>query len=127
MESRDRGIVREDVPLIPESALREALVNAVIHQNMRTVLFEVFDDRIDVTSPGTLPNHMEVESVRAGSRPRSRNESMAHAMVVARLMGRGWPLMRRTMRDFNGTEPNLLNEDRGKFVRVTFRLNPDDD
>ena len=73
---------------------------------------------------------MEVESVRAGSRPRSRNESMAHAMVVARLMerrGRGWPLMRRTMRDFNGTEPNLLNEDRGKFVRVTFRLDPDDD
>ena len=73
---------------------------------------------------------MEVESVRAGSRPRSRNESMAHAMVVAKLMerrGRGWPLMRRTMRDFNGTEPNLLNEDRGKFVRVTFRLNPDDD
>ena len=73
---------------------------------------------------------MEVESVRAGSRPRSRNESMAHAMVVAGLMerrGRGWPLMRRTMRDFNGTEPSLLNEDRGKFVRVTFGLNPDDD
>ena len=128
-----RGIVREDVPLIPESALREALVNAVIHREYAitgsSVLFEVFVDRIDVTSPGTLPNHMEVESVRAGSRPRSRNESMAHAMVVAKLMerrGRGWPLMRRTMRDFNGTEPDILNEERGKFVRVTFRLNQDD-
>ena len=128
-----RGIVREDVPLIPESALREALVNAVIHREYAitgsSVLFEVFVDRIDVTSPGTLPNHMEVESVRAGSRLRSRNESMAHAMVVAKLMerrGRGWPLMRRTMRDFNGTEPDILNEERGKFVRVTFRLNQDD-
>ena len=30
--------------------------------------------------------------------------------------------MRRTMREFNGTEPNILNEERGKFVRVTFRL-----
>ena len=124
-----RGITREDVPLIPDSALREALVNAVIHREYAitgsSVMFEVFSDRIDVTSPGTLPNHMEVESVRAGSRPRSRNESMAHAMVVTKLMerrGRGWPLMRRIMREFNGTEPDILNEERGKFVRVTFRL-----
>ena len=127
-----RGIVREDIPLIPERALREALVNAVIHREYAItgspVLFEVFSDRIDVTSPGALPNHMEVESVRAGSRPRSRNESMAHAMVVARLMerrGRGWPVMRRAMREFNGTEPELVNEERGKFVRVSFRIAPD--
>ncbi len=60
-------------------------------------------------------------------RPRPRNESMAHAMVVAGLMerrGRGWPLMRRTMREFNGTEPGLVNDGGGKFVRVTFRLDP---
>ena len=129
-----RSILREDVPLVPERALREALVNAVIHREYAitgsAVLFEVFADRIDVTSPGTLPNHMEVDSVRAGSRPRSRNESMAHAMVVARLMekrGRGWPLMRRAMREFNGTEPEIANEERGKFLRVTFRLDSDTD
>ncbi len=32
--------------------------------------------------------------------------------------------MRRTMREFNGTEPELVNEGGGKFVRVTFRLDP---
>lgn len=129
-----RGILREDIPLIPERALREALVNAVIHREYAitgsSVLFEVFSDRIDVTSPGTLPNHMEVESVRSGSRPRSRNESMAHAMVVARLMerrGRGWPLMWRAVHEFNGTEPELVNEENGKFVRVTFRIDPASD
>ena len=129
-----RGILRDDVPLIPERALREALVNAVIHREYAitgsTVLFEVFSDRIDVISPGTLPNHMEVESVRSGSRLRSRNESMAHAMVVAKLMekrGRGWPLMRRAIREFNGTEPELFNEEREKYVRATFRLDPDSD
>ena len=127
-----RGLLREDVPLVPERALREALVNAVIHREYAItgshVQFEVFSDRIDVTSPGSLPNHMKVESVRSGSRPRSRNESMAHAMVVARLMerrGRGWPLMRRAMREFNGTEPELVNEERGKFVRVRFRIDPE--
>ena len=126
-----RGILREDGTADLERALREALVNAVIHREYAItgspVLFEVFSDRIDVTSPGALPNHMEVESVRSGSRPRSRNESMAHAMVVARLMerrGRGWPVMRRAMREFNGTEPELVNEQRGKTVRVRFRLDP---
>ena len=127
-----RGVLREDNRQDLERALREALVNAVIHREYAItgspVLFEVFSDRIDVTSPGTLPNHMAVESVRAGSRPRSRNESMAHAMVVARLMerrGRGWPVMRRAMREFNGTEPELVNEERGKFVRVSFRIDPE--
>ena len=125
-----RGLLREDRPLIPESVLREALVNAVVHRDYAItgspVLLEVFDDRISVTSPGALPNHMTVESVRAGSRPRSRNESMAHAMVVAGLMeqrGRGWPVMRRAMLDFNGIEPEILNDRDGKIVRVTFRLN----
>ncbi len=126
-----RGLVRQDIPLIPERALREALVNAVIHRDYAvtgsSVLLEVFDDRIDVTSPGTLPNHMHVENVRSGSLPRSRNESMAHAMMVAGFMekrGRGWPLMRHAMRDFNGTEPGIVNEEHGKFVQVTFHLYP---
>ena len=127
-----RGILRDDNREELERALREALVNAVIHREYAItgspVLFEVFSDRIDVTSPGTLPNHMEVESVRAGSRPRSRNESMAHAMVVARLMerrGRGWPVMRRAMREFNGTDPELVNEERGRYVRVRFHIEPE--
>ena len=127
-----RGIFREDHRQNLERALREGLVNAVIHREYAItgspVLFEAFSDRIDITSPGTLPNHMAVESVRAGSRPRSRNESMAHAMVVARLMerrGRGWPVMRRAMQEFNGTEPELINEERGRFVRVSFCTDPE--
>ena len=55
---------------------------------------------------------------------------MAHAMVVARLMekrGRGWPLMRRAMREFNDTEPEIDNQEREKFVRVTFRLDANED
>lgn len=124
-----RGLVREDVPLVPEKALREAVVNAVAHRDYAVtgskVLLEVFADRIDVTSPGLLPNHLTVESVRAGGHPRSRNELIANYMVVSRLMeqrGRGWPVMRRAMREFNGTEPGLVEDEGGKFVRVSLRL-----
>ena len=122
-----RGLYRRDVPPVPEGALREALVNAVIHRDYAItgsqVLLEVFDDRIVVTSPGTLPNHMTVEQARAGGAPRSRNEMMANAMVVRGLMerrGRGWLTMRNAMRRFNGTEPTLINDARNRFVRVTF-------
>ncbi len=88
----------------------------------------MFDDRIVVTSPGALPNHMTVEQARMGGAPRSRNEMMANAMVVRGLMerrGRGWSAMRHAMRRFNGTEPALVNDERNRFVRVTFHLEPE--
>lgn len=123
------GLVREDRWLLPESAIREALVNAVVHRDYAItgskVLLEVFSDRVDVSSPGSLPNHMSVESVRAGGAPRSRNELMVNYMVVRGLMeqrGRGWPIMRRAMREFNGTEPELEHDALFRSVKVTFRL-----
>ena len=128
---RYRGWHREDLRLVPEKALREAIVNAVVHRDYAItgsrVMLEVFDDRIDVTSPGTLPNRMTVRNVLTGGRPRSRNEGMAHAILVARLMeqrGRGWPVMRRAMREFNGTEPELIHDRVNRFVRVRFELRP---
>ncbi len=127
-----RGLRREDNPLIPEEVLREAVVNAVIHRDYALtgtqVLLEVFSDRIDVTSPGTLPNHMTVEHARSGGAARSRNEMMANAIVVTGLMerrGRGWLLMRKLMWEINGTEPALVNDESGRFVRVTFQLDLD--
>ena len=123
------GLRRRDIPRLPEPALREALVNAVIHRNYAIsgsqTMLEVFDDRIVVTSPGALPNHMTVEQARSGGAPRSRNEMMANAMVVAGLMerrGRGWLTMRHAMREFNGTEPELASDPDNRFVRVTFHL-----
>ena len=85
----------------------------------------MFDWRFDVTSPGALPNHMTVAQVRAGANPRSRNDSMGHFMAGMGFMerrGRGWLIMRRAMRAFNGTEPELQQDERNRFVRVTFRL-----
>ncbi len=140
------GGIFEDLRLLPAAALREALVNAMIHRDYSIagaqVMLEVFGNRVEVTSPGGLPNRMTVERVRGGGASRSRNEMMANAMVVAGLTerrGRGWLLMRKCMREFNGTEPDLvegnrlwrtdargrgvaLSEKEGQFTRVRFRL-----
>ena len=123
------SLIRNDRHLLPRRAIREALANAVTHRDYAItgskVLLEVFNRRVDVTNPGTLPNHMSVERVRAGANPRSRNESLAHFMAGMGLMeqrGRGWPIMRGEMRAFNGTEPDLIHDERNKFVRVCFHL-----
>ena len=66
---------------------------------------------------------MTVDQARKGRAPRSRNEMMANAMVVRGLMEsrvRGWLAMRHAMRRFNGTEPELVSDERNPFVRVTF-------
>ena len=34
---------------------------------------------------------------------------------------RGWLTMRQTMRKFNGTEPELVSDERNRLVRVTFQ------
>ena len=124
-----RNLVREDRHLLPRRAIREALANAVTHRDYAItgsqVLLEVFEHRVDVTSPGALPNHMTVERVRAGANPRSRNESMAHYMAAMGFMeqrGRGWLIMRSEMREFNQTEPELLQDERNGFVKGTFLL-----
>ena len=124
-----RNLVREDRHLLPRAAIREALVNAVIHRDYAitgsTTFLEVFADRVDVTSPGALPNHMTVDQVRAGANPRARNDSMGHFMAGMGFMerrGRGWLIMRRAMRAFNATEPEMIQDGRNRFVRVTFRL-----
>ena len=121
-----RGTLAEN-RLLPVAVLREALVNALTHRDyglMGThVMLDVFPDRVEVTSPGGLPYPMTVERARGGGVARSRNEEMASAMVVAGLAGRrgtGWLLMRRRMREFNGTEPELTSVE-GRFTRVTFR------
>ncbi len=123
------GLRRQDQRLLPLPALREALVNSVAHRDYAItgskVLLEVFTTCVEVTSPGSLPNHMTAESVRAGGRARSRNESMANCLLALGFMerrGRGWPVMRRAMLDFNGTEPEIEHDSDSGFVRVRFWL-----
>ena len=87
-----RGLIREDRPLLPRAAIREALVNAVVHRDHAVTglkaLFKVFSRRVHVTSPGTLPNHTRVDGVLTGAHPRSRNESLATFMLSMGFMER---------------------------------------
>ncbi len=64
---------------IPEIVLKELLVNALIHRDYfirDSIKLFVFDDRIEIRSPGKLPNNLSEAQIRAGIR-RSRNTILA--------------------------------------------------
>lgn len=65
-----RGVNAPGLPEIPEAVFEELLVNALMHRdylvNAPIRLF-VFDNRIEIISPGHLPNNLTVEKIRAGN------------------------------------------------------------
>ena len=63
------GTRREALPEYPDAVLREAIVNALAHRDYglegATVDITVWDDRIEVRSPGALPGHITIDNMRA--------------------------------------------------------------
>ncbi len=54
---------------IDEGVFEELLVNALIHRNYfidSPIRLFIFDDRIEIISPGTLPNNLTIENIKAG-------------------------------------------------------------
>lgn len=76
---------RTDLPQYSEKALFEALVNAVVHRDYSMsggrIRLSMFDDRLEVASPGSLPNNLSVESMTV--RQSTRNEALTS--ILARM------------------------------------------
>jgi ATP-dependent DNA helicase RecG len=65
-----RGVNAPGLPEIPESVFEELLVNALVHRDYLVsapVRLFIFDDRIEIISPGHLPNNLTVEKILAGN------------------------------------------------------------
>lgn len=67
VEAVVRGLQREERSEYPRFALREALVNAVCHRDYRLrgrrIEVRMFDDRVEVHSPGGLPGHITLDNI----------------------------------------------------------------
>ena len=73
---------REDLPQYSASALFEALVNAVAHRDYSIsgskIRLSLFEDRLEISSPGGLPNNLTIESM--SERQSTRNEVLTSAL-----------------------------------------------
>lgn len=110
-----RRVERRD---FPETAVREVVVNALVHRDYSIagadVLLSVFDDRIEVQSPGNLPNTISIEGMRAGVRY-ARNQVMMSIMRdYGYVEGLGMGIRRQVipaMAKHNGTEPDFSEQE----------------
>ena len=108
------GVRRVETRGLPDEPVREALVNAVIHRDYLLAHTDVelglYPDRLEVVSPGRLPNGVTVERMLAGTRA-ARNELLKDVMRdygYLEHMGLGVPRkIVRGMREFNGSEPEF--------------------
>lgn len=118
------GLFHLEIRTYPEIALREALLNALVHTDYRIpgpILVKQFKDRIEISNPGGLPGGITPDNILRHE-PIPRNPALVDALTRLRLVNRSNLGVRRMYQSFlmEGKEPpQILDE--GSAVRVIFR------
>jgi predicted HTH transcriptional regulator len=123
-ETKIEGFKKEEPRFeIPIESLREALINAVAHRNYQLpsqIRIFIFDNRIEVKSPGKLPNTVTVENIRLGF-PLHRNPLIVSFLAKGHRMteiGTGIPRMIRLLKKHTGREPDFEERDQEFIVKI---------
>ena len=118
-----KTLKREDIPQYPLVALRESVLNAIVHSDYAAkgiyISIAIFDDRIEITNPGALPLGLTLEKALAGS-SRIRNRVIAkvfHHLKLIEQWGTGLQKIIEACRQYGLKEP--LFEEMGNQFRVT--------
>jgi len=129
IRSEIRGVNREDIYEIPIEALREAVVNAIMHRDYSvrgtSLMVEIFDDRVEITNPGGLPKGLTRDSF--GSVSIRRNELIAdlfYRLDKVERIGMGIEQMKEAMALAGLKEP--VFEMDGFFRAIFFRPKKED-
>jgi ATP-dependent DNA helicase RecG len=115
---------RQETWEYPKGALREAIVNAICHRDYEdtgNVQVRIFDDRIEVWNPGTLPKGLTIEDLKGEHRSQPHNSLLAECFYLIKYVeqwGTGTNRMLRLCKDAGLREPNF-EQKAGSFV-VTF-------
>jgi len=119
------GTSRVEQADYPEEVIREALINAAVHRDYllsaTDIELSIYEDRLEIISPGKLPNGITPDRMRAGCRA-ARNQLLKDVMRdygYLEHMGMGIPRkIIKGMQEHNGTEPDLIEDSE----RFTLRL-----
>ncbi|MEA2083691.1 MAG: ATP-binding protein [Thermodesulfobacteriota bacterium] len=109
----------------PEESIREAIVNAVAHRDYTVsgidIRVDIYPDRLEIESPGKLPNTISLESIRLGSKY-YRNQILVQYLKEAGFMdlhSLGIPVkILKLCTEYTGREPDLIES--GNSFKITF-------
>ena len=116
------GIVRKESYELPTGAIREMIVNAVCHRNYMDnscVQVAVYDDRVEVTSPGMLYGGLTLEEAMSG-RSKIRNRAIAEVfsrMEIIEEWGTGIRRIIKRAEEYGLPKPEFME------IGDTFRVN----
>ena len=116
---------RVEHAVYPTDVLREGIVNALIHRDYlltsTDIQLAIYSDRLEIVSPGRLPNGITPARMRVGTRA-ARNQILKDVMRDYRYlehMGMGVPRkIIKGMKEHNGSETELIEEDERFIVRL---------
>lgn len=121
-----RGLVREEVPEFPTVAIREALLNAVGHRDYSltgaSVEVRLFDDAVEIESPGTLAGWVTVENLRDAQYSRNpRIMEILHELNLVEEAGTGIDRMLEAMEAALLDPPEFVERAHSFIVRFRGR------
>jgi ATP-dependent DNA helicase RecG len=118
-----KGLERMEPLEYPEAALREAVLNSIIHKDYSStwIFLRVYDDKLEIWNPGLLPQQLTIEKLKVAHSSYPRNPHIAGVFFKAGYIeswGRG------TINIINecvvsGFPEPILEEDEGG-IRITF-------
>ncbi len=123
-EQAGQGVNTTGEVEIPKIVLEELIANALIHRDYfvsAPVRVFVFDDRLEIISPGHLPNNLTVANVRSGN-SNMRNpilSSYATKLLPYRGLGTGIP---RALREYPAID--FVDDRDGNLFRAVIRRRP---
>lgn len=129
--SRKGACDHRDYPSYADRALREAIVNAVVHREYgipgSPIVIRLFPDRIEFRNPGTLCGGLTVEDLYAGRRSVRRNPLLAGFLrgcrddaaggAIMEARGEGFLNLVRASESLSGRRPEL--EQIGEATKLT--------
>ena len=116
------GIYRKDIYELPPDSIRELIINAVMNSSFLQpshIQVAIYDDRLEITSPGGLMPGVTVNRMKEGY-SQIRNRALAHAFSYMNLIegwGTGIPRLLREMKEYGLPEPEFVD------MEIALRIN----
>lgn len=116
------GLYRRDIYELPPNSIRELIINAIMNCSFLKsshIQVAIFDDRLEITSPGGLMPGVTLERMKEGY-SQIRNRALAHAFSYMNMIegwGTGIPRLLREMREYGLREPEFID------MEIALRIN----
>lgn len=132
--SEIKGVYRKERWEYPIDAIREIIINAIIHRDYsqlgRDIKIAIYDDMLEITSPGTLPPSIDIKNLSSGL-SEIRNRTLAPIFKMLNLIeqwGTGFKKLNDELKNYPEIEVKYLEPGLSfqvQFIKKNYISQPD--